>query len=326
VTAPDAASAAAEAGRGGAGAGDWLELAVEVDGEAVEPVTELFARYGYNEGVVIEEPFTQDRDGDNLAVDPSRPVTVRTFVAAVDVSEATLAAIRDALWHLGRIRSVGELTVTPRREEDWANAWKAHYRPVRVGRRVVVRPPWQDYERTQDEVVVELDPGMAFGTGTHPSTRLGMVGLEEELASRRGVPVFDVGTGSGVLAIAALLLGAERVDAVDIEPVAVRSTRENAERNGVADRLRVEVGTVGADGPFRGEYPLVLANIIARVLVELAPGVAAAVAPGGALVLSGVIESREPAVRRAYEAEGLVFDRRHQIEDWVGLVYRRPSA
>ncbi len=320
MTAPDAEDAPASSGEG------WLELAVEVDAEAVEPVTELFARHGYNEGVVIEEPFTQDGDGDNLAVDSSRPVAVRTFVAAADVGDETLEAIRSALWHLGRLRRVGELTVTPRREEDWANAWKAHYRPVRVGRRVVVRPPWQVYEPGAGEVVVELDPGMAFGTGTHPSTRLGMSGMEDELATRPGATVFDVGTGSGVLAIAALLLGAGRVDAVDIEPVAVRSTRENAARNGVADRLRVEVGSAGSDGPFPSAYDVVVANIIARVLVDLAPGVAAAVAPGGSLVLSGIIESREPAVRRAYEAEGLGFVRRDQIDDWVGLVYRRAAG
>ncbi|CAA9553917.1 MAG: Ribosomal protein L11 methyltransferase [uncultured Thermomicrobiales bacterium] len=302
----------------------WLELAVEVDHEAVEPVTELFARYGYNEGVVIHEPFTQDPDGDNMKVDPSRPVTVSTFVAERDVSPETLDEIRRALWHLGRMRLVGELTVTHREEENWVNAWKEHYHPLRIGNRVTVCPPWHDYAGADDEVVVVLDPGMAFGTGMHPSTKLAVLGLEAEL--RPGVRVLDVGTGSGVLAIAAVLLGAFAVDAVDIEPVAVRSTAENATRNGVADRITAAVGSVGPDAPFAGSYALVLANIIARVLIDLAAPLAAAVAPGGSLVLSGIIESREPAVRRAFEAEGLIFKERDQIEDWVGLVYHRPSA
>ena len=302
--------------------GRWLELAVECDTEAVEPVGELFARHGFGQGVVIEEPFTQDPDGDNLAVDPSRPVTVRTFLAAADADPATLDEIREALWHLGRLRHVGNLAVTERHEEDWANAWKEHYRVHRIGRRVVVRAPWHAYEPTGDEVVVELDPGMAFGTGLHPSTKLCVLALEDEV--RPGARVLDVGTGSGVLAIAAVLLGAAGVDAVDIEPVAVRSTQENAARNGVADRIAVALGSVGPDAPFPGTYDLVLANIIARILIELAPGLAAAVAPGGSLVLSGVIEGREPAVRRALDAEGLTFDRRAQIEDWVALVYRRP--
>lgn len=303
---------------------EWLELAVEVDAEAVEPVTELLARYGYNEGVVIEEPFTQDPDGDNLAVDPSRPFTIRTFVTVADVRTETIEEIRQALWHLGQLRSVSDLNVTPRREEDWANAWKEHYRVHRVGKRVVVRPPWHAYEPAEDEVVVELDPGMAFGTGLHPSTKLSVLALEEEIG--QDDRVLDVGTGSGVLAIAAVLLGPARVDAVDIEPVAVRSTRENADRNGVGDRIRVEHGSVGPGEPFDGTYELVLANIIARILVDLASGLAAAVAAGGSLILSGIIESREPAVRRAFESEGLIFQRRSQIEDWVALVYRRENT
>ncbi|MGH2562366.1 MAG: 50S ribosomal protein L11 methyltransferase [Thermomicrobiales bacterium] len=302
---------------------EWLELGVEVDHEAVEPVTELLARYGFNEGVVIEEPFTQEPDGENLAVDTSRPVTVRTFVSAADVAAGTLDEIRRSLWHIGQIRAVGELVVTPRREEDWANAWKAHYRPVRVGRRVMARPPWAEYQPETGEVVVELDPGMAFGTGTHPTTRICMMALEDEL--QVGDRVLDVGTGSGVLAIAAAKLGASRVDAVDSEPVAVRSARENVERNEVSDRVRVEVGSAGAEGPFTGAYDLVLANIIARILIELVVGVSAAVQPGGRVVLSGIIEGREPAVRSAYEGRGLMFVRRDQIEDWVALVYERPA-
>jgi ribosomal protein L11 methyltransferase len=310
----------AEAG----GAAAWLELSVECDTEAVEPVSELFARFGYNQGVVIEEPYTQDRDGDNLAVDPSRPVIVRTFLAAADTPPTTIAEIRRTLHLLGRLRPVGELAVAERREEDWANAWKEHYRVHRIGRRVVVRAPWHAYEPATEEVVVELDPGMAFGTGLHPSTKLCVLALEEEL--RPGVRVLDVGTGSGVLAIAAVLLGVDVFGAVDVEPVAIRATRENAARNGVADRIAVAEGSVGPDAPFTGTYDLVLANIIARILIDLTPGLAAAVPPGGTLVLSGIIESREPAVRRAFEAEGLVFDRRSQMEDWVALVYRRPNT
>jgi ribosomal protein L11 methyltransferase len=302
----------------------WLELSVLVDHEAVEPVTELFARYGYNEGVVIEEPFTQEPDGENLAVDLSRPVTVRTFVSALDVPASTVNEIRTALWHLGRMRPVGDLSIEERKEEDWANAWKEHYRPVRVSRNVVVRPPWQEYEPAEGEVVIELDPGMAFGTGTHPSTRLCLFGLEDEIEP--GDRVFDIGTGSGILAIAAAKLGAVAVDAVDVEPVAVRSARENAIRNGVGDQVQIEEGSARPDQPFTGNYDLVLANIIARVLIEIADGVAAAVKPGGSLVLAGIIESREPATRGAYERLGLVFERRAQIEDWVSLILRRPPT
>jgi ribosomal protein L11 methyltransferase len=306
------------------GIGEWLELAVEVDHEAVEPVTELFAHCGFNEGVVIEEPFTQDPDGDNLAVDLSRPVTVRTFVAAADAPESILDEVRRALWHLGRMRPVGELTATVRHEEDWANAWKEHYRPVRAGRRVVVRPPWHEYGPGDNDVVVVLDPGMAFGTGTHPSTRLCLTALEDEL--KPGDCVFDVGTGSGILAIAAALLGASRVDGVDLEPVSVRQASENVERNEVGDRVRIVAGSADAASSLDGPYDLVLANIISRILIEIAPDLAAAVKPGGMLILSGIIEPKERDVVTTFRVLGLAMRRREQMEDWVAQVWDRPRA
>lgn len=299
----------------------WLELAVECDAEAVEAVSEVFARYGFNEGVAVDQPFTQEADGDRLAVDVTRPFTVRTFVAEPDVQPEALEEIRQALWHLGRLRHVGELRLTARREEEWADAWKEHYRPQRVGRRVVVRPPWYEYEAAGDEVVVVLDPGMAFGTGLHPSTRLSVLGLEDEL--RPGMTVLDVGSGSGILAIAAALLGSGTVTAVDIERVAVRATRENAERNGVAERIAVDEGSVGPGGPVARTYDLVLANIIARVLIDLSADLASATKPGGTLVLAGIIEGREAEVRSAFDALDMAFVRRAQEEDWVSLVYWR---
>ena len=304
--------------------GQWLELSVSCDTEAVEPVSELFAGRGYQGGVVIEEPFTQEPDGDNLAVDPSRPVVVRTFLAARDTKPEDLDQIRRALWHLGRLRFVGELVVECRHEEDWANAWKAYYGVHRIGSKTTVRPPWREHDPVPGEAVIVLDPGMAFGTGLHPTTRLCVELLEAELVP--GDVVLDVGTGSGILTVAAALHGAARIDAVDIEPVAVRAARENAERNGVAGQVRIEEGSVGTGSPFAGRYRLVLANIIARILIELAPGLAAATAPRGTLVLSGVVESKEPAVRRTFDSLGMVFDRRAQMDDWVALVYRQPAA
>lgn len=214
---------------GSGSAGVWLELVVECDREAVESVAELFGRYGYNEGVVIDEPFRQDRDGDNLAVDPDAAVTVRTYIAEEATDDATLDAIRAGLRNLSMIRPVGELTIERRQEEDWANSWKEHYHPVKVGHRTVVRPPWREYEPVGDEIVVMLDPGMAFGNGTHQTTRLALQGLEKFIEP--GMSVFDAGTGSGILAIAASKLGASHVDGVDIDQVSVRTARENVEMN-----------------------------------------------------------------------------------------------
>ena len=301
---------------------EWFELAVDVDAEAVEPVSELFARYGFNEGVAIDEPYVQDGDGDNLEVDLTKQFTVRTYIADTDFRPDMVEEIRLALWHYGQLRGVGEFRVSTLKEEDWANAWKEHFQVHQIGERVVIRPPWRDHQPVDDQVVVVLDPGMAFGTGLHPSTRLSVLGVEQVVES--GDRVIDVGTGSGILAIAALKLGAAHADCVDVESVAVRATRENADRNGVSDRLNVSLGSAGPGEPFQGEYDVVLANIIARILIELAPHLVAATRPGGHLVLAGIIESREDEVVEAFTTYGASVTTRRQHDDWVSLVLTRP--
>jgi ribosomal protein L11 methyltransferase len=304
-------------------AGEWLELIVEADREAIESVAELFGRFGYNEGVVIEEPFLQEADGDNLRVDLTKPVMIRTFIPAESASEVTLDAIRSGLRNLNMIRPVGELRIDRRREEDWANVWREFYRPVKVGTRTVVRPPWYEYAASRDEIVVVLDPGMAFGNGTHHSTRLCLIGLEETIEP--GMSVYDAGTGSGILAIAAAKLSASKVDGVDIDAVSVRTAIENVGRNVTGANVDLRVGSVGAGEPFWGEtYDLVLANIIARILIELNEGIVGFVRPGGLLVLSGIIADREPQTRETFDAHGLSLVRRRQEEDWISLIYQKP--
>jgi ribosomal protein L11 methyltransferase len=300
----------------------WIELAVDVDNEAVESVVELFSRFGYNEGVVIEEPFVQDLDGDNLAVDPSRPFTVRTFIAATSFNGSIRGELEKTLWHLGQLRFVGRLLIQPRAEDDWANAWKAHFVPVRVGDRTVIRPPWHDYTALPGEIVVTLDPGMAFGTGTHPSTQICLRQIERHIFP--GSSVLDVGTGSGVLAIAAALLGASTVDAYDIEPVAVRQARENVELNGVSHVVSVGKSDMKDDDAPPGLYDLVFANIIARILVELSVSIATAAKPGGVVILGGIIESRESLVIDCYRGAGLSLMDRERVGDWVGQVWKKP--
>jgi ribosomal protein L11 methyltransferase len=304
--------------------GSWIELSVEVDHEAVEPVVELFSRYGYNEGVVIEEPFTQDRDGDNVRVDITKPFRIRTFIPRETFDASSLDAIRNGLWHLGQLRETGELTVETRSEEDWANAWKAHYKPVRVGIRVVVRPPWQEYEPTEDDVVVLLDPGMAFGTGTHPTTQAALRLLETlEVA---GHSVFDVGTGSGIIAIAAAKLGARKVDGVDIDAVSVRQAQTNIDLNDVRQTVTIWQSAMGPAEHPHGVYDIVVANIIARVLIDISEQIVSAVSPAGTLILSGIIDSKEAAVIERYQSFGFEMVERHQIEDWIGHVWRRAGA
>jgi ribosomal protein L11 methyltransferase len=296
-------------------AGGWIELAVQADNEAVEAVSEIFSRYGHGGGVAIDEPFEQEADGDNLRIATDRPFTIRTYIALDEGAQEKVEALERALWHLGQMRYVGPLTATEREEEDWANAWKEHFYVHRVGERTVIRPPWRDYERQDGDIVINLDPGMAFGTGLHPSTQLCLIALEERM--RPGMRVLDVGVGSGVLTIAAARHGAAAIDAVDVESVAVRATRENVERNGLTTPIRVSLGTVEKTEEYAGRYDLVVANIIARIIIELADALLAACTPGGRLITAGIIIDRADEVRAALEAAGLSAIEQHQMGDWV---------
>lgn len=300
----------------------WYQLSVDVDSESVEAVSELFGRYGFNEGVAIDEPYVQDEDGDNVAIATDKPFTIHTYVPEADFRPEIIEEMRQALYFLGQLRGVSDVRVTSLAEEDWANAWKDHFQVQRIGQRVVIRPPWREYEPQDDDVVIVLDPGMAFGTGLHPSTKLSMLGTEDVV--KPGDTVLDVGTGSGILAIAAVKLGANKADTVDVESVAVDATRENADRNDVGDRIAVELGSVGPGQPFWGEqYDVVLANIIARVLIELSEAIVAHTKPGGFMVLAGIIESREQDVIDAFAKAGAEVVTRRTSEDWISLILTR---
>jgi ribosomal protein L11 methyltransferase len=317
---------------GSSAAGTWLELAVECDPEAVEAVSDILARDASG-GVSVEQPFVTEQEG--LAARPlaGAPVTVRAYLPAIDraAADTAIATARERLGHLTAfdLRPIGALTVRAVHEEDWANAWKAHFGVLRPGARFVIRPSWRSFEPGPDDVVISLDPGMAFGTGLHPTTRLCLLGLEAWDATGlvRGASVLDVGTGSGVLAVGAALLGAGPVRAVDTDPIAVESTAQNAARNEVT--IEVTRGSVPrAEGP----YDLVIANLVASILVELAADLAAAVRPGdggagssGRLLASGIFVDREPEVRRAFAAAGLRVIARYEETDWVALDLECPA-
>jgi ribosomal protein L11 methyltransferase len=295
----------------------WLEVRVAADTEAVEAVSELFARYGYQGGVAIEEQYAQDNDGDNLRVDPTQPVIVTTYLADTPGVQETISRLEQALWHLSQMRYVGPLSVSPREEEDWANAWKEHFHVHRVGSSIVIRPPWQPYEAQTGDVVITLDPGMAFGTGLHPSTQLCLIAAEDLV--QPGDRLLDVGTGSGILAIAAMKLGAGRVLGLDVEEVAVQAARTNGEANGIGrDRFPLIVGSLGPEEHY-GAFDGVFANIIARIIRDLSPYLYESVRPGGWLVASGIIVEREEEVRTALAAVGFTQITRGQMGDWVSL-------
>jgi ribosomal protein L11 methyltransferase len=295
----------------------WLELSVPANAESVEAVSELLARYGYNEGVVIEEPYRQDDDGDNLVVDPTRPVIVRTYLPIDAQLADRKQAIEEGVWHLRQIGGVGEPSARGLAEEDWANAWKEHFPVLRIGKRFVVRPSWRAYEPRPDDRVIHLDPGMAFGTGLHPSTELCMLFMEEVDLS--GQTLLDVGAGSGILSIGAIRAGAAGAVAVEIDPVAARSLQENVALNAMQGQIEVVVGDAREVLPADRRFPVVCANIIARILADNAPAIAAHVAPGGVVIASGIIEEREQLVIDAFAAHGLRPVARKQGGDWVAL-------
>jgi ribosomal protein L11 methyltransferase len=312
---------------GADGAGAWLELAVEADVEAVEAVSEILGRAAPG-GTSVEPAFELTDDGLGARLDPTRPAIVRAYLPARDraAADRAVADVAEALGHLQAfgLRPIGELRTRLVDEADWADAWKAYFPVLRVGRRLVIRPTWRRHRRAPGDVVLALDPGMAFGTGLHPTTRL-CLAATEALADRGvldGARVLDVGCGSGILAIAALRLGAAMALGIDTDPIAIEATTANARRNRVVRRLRARGGSLPTGEP---PFDVVLANLIAGLLVQLAPALHREVRPGGTLLASGIFVDREAEVRQAFEAAGLRVTRRLGEGDWVALESVRPA-
>ncbi len=300
----------------------WLEIAVTAPMEAAEAIAEVLSRYAphgvaFDYGPVpAEEP-----DWERPAL-PRDTLTVLAYLPMTAGWEDARQRIEEGLWHLCQILPFPPPRFRVLEEEEWAEAWKAHYDVLRVGP-FVIRPTWRRAELRPGDLLIELDPGMAFGTGTHPTTRLCLQALAEWL--RPGERILDLGTGSGILAIAAARCGAGWVWALDIDPVAVQVARENMQRNGVADRVEATQGSL-AEALARGErFDGILANILAPVIVQFCEqGLGALLRPGGWAIVSGFLSGeQEAAVRRALEGAGLAVCGRWSEEDWVALGARR---
>ncbi|MGA9351929.1 MAG: 50S ribosomal protein L11 methyltransferase [Anaerolineae bacterium] len=286
----------------------WLEASVQVDGEAAEAVSEVFNRYGRG-GAVLSTEF-----GDELS--NAAVVTVKTYLLLDEEGLKTRQHIEEALWHLSQIYHLPAPQFRELTEDDWANAWKKHYHVVRVGQRIVIKPPWEEYKPRPEEVVIELDPGMAFGTGLHPTTQMCLQALEEHLEP--GAKVLDLGTGSGILAIAAAKLGAGSVLALDNDPVAVRAAQANVQSNGVQNTVTIELGSLNKATE---KFELLLVNILAKVIIELAgQGLTDRVLPTGLMIVAGIIEEQEAEVTVALRKHRVEIVERRQDKDWVTLV------
>jgi ribosomal protein L11 methyltransferase len=300
----------------------WLELSVTVDVEAIEAVSEILGRVA--DGTAVH-PTALIRDPDDelsARDDRDAPYVVTAHVDDGPGAARQIEATEHALWHLQAfgLRPVGPLRVRTVDDAEWLDAWKEQYVAQRVGR-VVIVPSWADEPTQAGDVRVTLDPGMAFGTGLHPTTR-GCLDLLQRV-SPMPAEVLDVGCGSGILAIAAVRLGAERAHGIDTDPVAVEATLANAERNGLDARVIAHVGTLPAlpAQPYR----LIVANLVAAVLVALAPRLAAHLAPGGVLLVSGIIAPRADEVIDALGTAGLRAVDRLDDSEWVSLRLERPA-
>ncbi|GCE14080.1 50S ribosomal protein L11 methyltransferase [Tengunoibacter tsumagoiensis] len=302
----------------------WLELTVQVHPEAVESVSELLSTYT-SDGIVIEEPYELSDDGQEYRILHGQPVIVHAYLPMDGKEEATKQQIAQGLWHFTSLGAhfVGELQTCVVNEEDWANAWKDYYHVTHIGKRLVIRPSWREYTPKDEEVVLTLDPGMAFGTGVHPTTRMCLEQVEQKV--QPGMRILDVGTGSGILALAAAKLGAASVYAIDNSSVAVESAQANAALNDLTDRIQVVLGILDEAEAERtaGQYDLVLANIIAHIIGSIAPQLAQTLAPHGLLVVSGIIEARRPDAEGPLLEAGLELVEEVKIDDWLALVYRK---
>jgi ribosomal protein L11 methyltransferase len=291
----------------------WLEIAVPAHAEAVEAVSEILSRFGVN-GIAVDMPVGGPGPQGQGPLARSAPEFLVKAYLVEDVDAfAKVADARDALGHLQafNLGPIGELAVRAVEDEDWLEAWKATVTPIRVGR-FLVRPTWSDASAS-DAISIALDPRMAFGTGLHPTTQQCLEAVS--YLDLEGLRVLDVGTGSGILGIAAAKRGAREVVGIDTDPLAVRAARENAEANGVAIDARL-----GSAADVDGTFEVVLANLVGPVLVQVAPHLRARLETSGSLVAAGITTQAERDVLSAFVAEGLGIVDRDERADWVRLI------
>ncbi|MGE5073316.1 MAG: 50S ribosomal protein L11 methyltransferase [Anaerolineae bacterium] len=308
---------------------NWLEVSLTVNGELAEAVADVLARFAPN-GVMTEQgvKFVDAEDEGTAA----GPITVRAYLPVDEQLEERRQKLEEALYYLGRIQPLPAPAFKPIADQNWMEAWKQHYRPIPIGRRLLILPAWLESPEPE-RIAIRIDPGMAFGTGTHPTTQLCLELMEQTVEDRgsglrrSAWRVIDVGCGSGILSIAAIKLGAAEALGVDIDPESIKNSREDAATNGIGGELVLGVGSVSevlaGNFPWRSA-PLVLANILAPVIIRLFDaGLADVLEPGGAIILSGILQEQAQGVIEAGQARGLALARQSSIGDWVALEMKK---
>lgn len=291
----------------------WVEITVNATDESAEAVSNILIEEGCGgtatSSLVKSEKQTKNDIMGYLPVDDrleDRLQNIRERVKALPDLELSLVS--------------DEITLKWVQDEEWASAWKKFFKPLKIGR-IVIRPTWEQYSPQPDDIVIDLDPGMAFGTGSHPTTKLCLEALQDYV--KGGETVLDMGTGSAILAMAAARLGAARVVGLEIDPVAVEAAVENVKRVNLEDTIKIE----RADSPstFEGQADIVLANIIAKVIINMAEGLASKVKPGGVLIASGIVVERSQEVIDTLTGLGLKLHEVRQEGDWVALVFMQSA-
>jgi len=316
---------------------NWLEISLTVTGELAESVADVLARFAPN-GVMTEQGVKfNDEEDEGTA---TGPITVRAYLEVNDQLEETRQKVEESLFYLGMIQPVPTPIYRQIADQNWMEAWRQHYKPILIGERLLILPAWLENPDPK-RIPIKIDPGMAFGTGTHPTTQLCLELMERSFDDRpqtaddgkspivRRPPstVIDVGFGSGILSIAALKLGAQTVLGVDTDIESVKNSRENADLNGIGEELILGQGSVGeilaGQFPFQSA-PLVAANILAPVLIRLFDaGLADLIQPNGEIILSGILDHQAESVMQAGQAKGLKRGEVRQMKDWVAVSMTR---
>ncbi|MDT3764466.1 50S ribosomal protein L11 methyltransferase [Priestia filamentosa] len=309
----------------------WSEICIHTTNEAIEPISNILHEAGAS-GVVIEDPTDLVKEYDttfgeiyqlNSEDYPDDGVIVKAYLPLNSFLPETVDGIKESINGLLSYNfdlGLNKVTISEVHEEEWATAWKKYYHPVKISQRFTIVPTWEDYEPVStDELIIELDPGMAFGTGTHPTTVMSLQALEATV--QKGDTVIDVGTGSGVLSIGAALLEASHVRAYDLDEVAVKSARENTELNSVN-----EVVTVGQNdllNGVEGQADIIVANILAEIIVRFVDDAYKLVKNGGTFITSGIIMNKKEEVKEALTKAGFLIEEVMVMEDWVAIIAKK---
>jgi ribosomal protein L11 methyltransferase len=309
----------------------WMEITVITSQEAKEAAAEILYRAGAS-GVVVEDTVSpllaedvEDYSPESETAIPLEEVRLIAYLPLLDTTVSAIEAIRaeiQALWEFGLDPGKGEISLAEIQEEDWATAWKQYYKPMAIGQSIIVKPTWESVQGSSDKMVIELDPGMAFGTGTHPTTIMCLEFLER--MDLHGLRVLDLGCGSGILSVAAAKLGAGEVVALDYDPVAVAVARENVALNGVAHVVTVSESNLFA--ATSGNFDLIVANIIARIIVDALPGVMEHLNGQGHFLASGIIRDKTCLVEQALRSHGLTVIEKNEQGEWVSLLAKRTGC